>query len=913
MFGPQVWAKGDLPIDLDPDFAPEFADQEIVSSALVLPDDRILVATTEWGDTLTPDGGLRMLNEFGQVDSSFANPGRVQGGIASVHRLSDGRFLVAGGFTNYAGKPHAGLVRLLPNGSVDPSFELPVNLFEAPFDWVTASPSGMIWFQANGLYQRVNTDLRVDLTVPNCVGSLCGGIIYPFDDGGFLHQTGRFFGSDGQPRTNATPANGGRDRRVLRVEADQTILAETLVNPLGTVLDNRASILRYTPEGAPDPSFSPVAVSGYSRAVLSGPPSGWIYLAELFLPTGGQNNAEAANVRLTRMTLSGKKDTGFELRLMESYPGLGLNTDPSPSRNGGVDSKGRVLIGGGNQIAGLPAMRSPKLFRLRGGEWPGMPAIVKGLVDLALPEGGSGELVCLGNATPPPKFVWRRGEVVVLEGPSNSLSIKDAGAADSGEYSVELVNATASIRSAPAQVSVKLSEGTAGEVDLRFNARLADTNPFYQGIASAISWGDREILVVADSTNSLVDGKPADRVFLLDDTGKLDARFRFNAQIGLPDNFQLLRSNDGGAFAGGAFFDANRRFVPLIKLGANGSEDITFRKTLFAEAQSLYLSEFASWVGLQPDGAVLLKGKIATEATTTSSYARISPAGVMDKNFHTILDKITKGSGFGWSMLPRFGGGATLLSINEGTKMIQFDQEGRIESERALPEGVIGPATLSCVTIDGGIITAARSLTFFGSPIYTNSRIQRILSDGTLDLQFKDSAAELAKRMLLTQLIPIPDGRTLAVGSENPPVSPGEVVHTKLAVLKADGSVDPSFKPDFDADGIVQSIEFDMESDLILAGRFNRVNGVDRPYLVKVILGTANDAPKLTRSSWQAGQLSVRWRSKRGQKYLFESSSSIAGPWSMVKQLTGDGAFQTTSLTTAKSGQEFFRCRPGRE
>jgi uncharacterized delta-60 repeat protein len=105
-------------------------------------------------------GGLMRFFPDGRVDTSFAGalPSRADGisyGLA-IHPLADGRILAA--YNLFTGNEQdLGLVRLLPNGAIDPSY-----------DWASAGIglAGRIVAAANGQFYvgltRLNADLSVD-------------------------------------------------------------------------------------------------------------------------------------------------------------------------------------------------------------------------------------------------------------------------------------------------------------------------------------------------------------------------------------------------------------------------------------------------------------------------------------------------------------------------------------------------------------------------------------------------------------------------------------------------------------------------------------------------------------------------------------------------------------------------------
>ncbi len=94
-----------------------------VHAIVVLGDGKILI-----GGSFTSYNGvacnrIARLNANGSLDTTLApTTGARDGYISSIVRLSTGKFLVGGNFTNFDGLATAGLVRMHPTGSVDDSF-----------------------------------------------------------------------------------------------------------------------------------------------------------------------------------------------------------------------------------------------------------------------------------------------------------------------------------------------------------------------------------------------------------------------------------------------------------------------------------------------------------------------------------------------------------------------------------------------------------------------------------------------------------------------------------------------------------------------------------------------------------------------------------------------------------------------
>ncbi len=87
---------------------------------------RLWLAGTFTNVSQLPARRLVRLNADGSLDPTFVSPFRASDSLGYVVPLADGAVLVAGGFTNLGGVTGYGLARLQPDGSVDPSFRSPL-------------------------------------------------------------------------------------------------------------------------------------------------------------------------------------------------------------------------------------------------------------------------------------------------------------------------------------------------------------------------------------------------------------------------------------------------------------------------------------------------------------------------------------------------------------------------------------------------------------------------------------------------------------------------------------------------------------------------------------------------------------------------------------------------------------------
>lgn len=90
----------------------------------MLPDDSIVAVgnfTTTFEGNSRAAGIVKIFPE-GRIDPSFASGAGPDAVIRNIKRQPDGKYIIGGQFTHYDGTPRNKLARLMPDGSLDPTF-----------------------------------------------------------------------------------------------------------------------------------------------------------------------------------------------------------------------------------------------------------------------------------------------------------------------------------------------------------------------------------------------------------------------------------------------------------------------------------------------------------------------------------------------------------------------------------------------------------------------------------------------------------------------------------------------------------------------------------------------------------------------------------------------------------------------
>lgn len=106
---------------LDFSFVPPVMDVNAFTAA-VQGDGKLLIGGTISTVGGAPAGRLVRLNADGTLDASFPQGTGFNALVLALHIMDDGRIMVGGGFTDYDGDARQRITRLMPDGSLDPTF-----------------------------------------------------------------------------------------------------------------------------------------------------------------------------------------------------------------------------------------------------------------------------------------------------------------------------------------------------------------------------------------------------------------------------------------------------------------------------------------------------------------------------------------------------------------------------------------------------------------------------------------------------------------------------------------------------------------------------------------------------------------------------------------------------------------------
>jgi uncharacterized delta-60 repeat protein len=166
-------------------FSRETGPNGAVLSSAVQPDGKIILGGTFEGYASMSSPRLVRINSDGTRDNTFSLPGSFSGGnwigalIEAIVVQPDGKILVGGEFTNFAGQAVNRLVRLNSNGSIDNSF-IASNQIDDRIFALELLPTGQI--MVGGLFTsnllRLNSNGSLDNTFAAAITSTVNSIRY---------------------------------------------------------------------------------------------------------------------------------------------------------------------------------------------------------------------------------------------------------------------------------------------------------------------------------------------------------------------------------------------------------------------------------------------------------------------------------------------------------------------------------------------------------------------------------------------------------------------------------------------------------------------------------------------------------------------------------------------------------------
>jgi uncharacterized delta-60 repeat protein len=332
----------------------------LVFVTAVQSDGKIIIAGSFTSYNGVPQNRIARLNANGTLDGSFAIQSGPNDQISTLAIQPDGKIIIAGFFTSFAGDTTRRIARLNPNGSVDGTFNPHV-----AFDQTNGADDAIteLKLQADakivigGLFRSYRTVTRnfvarllsngtLDTSFNPGTGPDINVSALGLDGSGRVLIGGAFSTVSGQNRRGIARlnTNGTMDLSFTGTGINGGVVYDILVIPDGRILAAGAfnfynttavkNLVRINPDGTADTSFTSSLTSSSAVFCVALQPTGKI-LAGGPLATTSSPGVTVQN-KLARLNDNGSVDSTFK-------SGTGPNNDVSSIT---LTSDGRIIIGG---------------------------------------------------------------------------------------------------------------------------------------------------------------------------------------------------------------------------------------------------------------------------------------------------------------------------------------------------------------------------------------------------------------------------------------------------------------------------------------------------------------------------------------------------------------------------------------
>ncbi|RZL15353.1 MAG: hypothetical protein EOO89_13415, partial [Pedobacter sp.] len=357
---------------LDVSFMPGTGANNTILSNAMQPDGKIIIGGyfTSFDGTLC--NRIARLNTDGTIDLSFVSGTGADNFISSTLIQADGKIIIGGSFHNYNNISRKAVARLLPDGSLDPSFNSGAGITGIIANNIRnmdLQPDGKIiisgYFETyNGVsrnnFARINSDGNLDTAFCKITGANYSIISTAIQPDGKILISGNFTNynnttikyiarihSEGTLDSSFNLGAGPTSPTEIRMalQPDGKVIAVGYFTEFNGMPFN--SICRLNSDGSLDTSFTPGSgANGFIKSVAL-QTDGKILIGGFFTSFDG-----VSRNRLARLNIDGSLDTSFN-------SGVGGNTGVLAIK---VQLDGKILIGGTFNI--YDNISRPSLARL---------------------------------------------------------------------------------------------------------------------------------------------------------------------------------------------------------------------------------------------------------------------------------------------------------------------------------------------------------------------------------------------------------------------------------------------------------------------------------------------------------------------------------------------------------------------
>jgi uncharacterized delta-60 repeat protein len=814
-----------------------------VQTIQIQPNGKVLVGGNFNSYNNVSSSNIIRLNTDGSVDTSFVIGTGFNGTVFAITLQSDGKILVAGGFTSYSGVSSNSIIRLNTDGSIDNSFVIGTGFDSFPVIMRLQSDGKILvggYFTSYNGYSskfiaRLNSDGSFDETFGIGTGFnnilrdievladgriLCGGNFTTFDA---LFSIGDGF-------------NGAIFS--IQVQPDGKIIAGGFFISFSGVSIN--NIIRLNTDGSIDNSF--VIGTGFNDIVrtIELQPDGKILVGGGFTEYSGVSYG-----RIIRLNTNGSIDNSFVI-------GTGFNNSVQTISS---QSDGKILVGG--QFTSYSGVSRNRIIRLN----------TDGSVDnsFVIGSGFGNEVRSIALQTDGKILVV--GGFILYSGVSRNYIVRlnTNGSIDNSFVIGSGFNSTVNTIELQSDGKILVGgffssySGATRNRIIRLNTDGSIDNSFVIGTGfNDEVWAielqsDGKILVGGQFVS--YSGVSRNYIVRLNTNGSIDNSFVIGTGfVGGVNTIQSLP--DGKIMIGGFFGSYNGYYSPrLIRLRTNGSidaDECNFIALLTENGN--FDNSFVIGNGFngsvrsmsqQTDGKILVGGLFTSySGVSRNNLIRLNTNGSVDTSF-------VIGSGFNDIVITielqpdgkiLVGGFFTSYSGVSTNRIIRLNTDGSIDNSFVIGTGFNDGLLAVKIQSDGKILFGG---TFF---IYNGNyspRLIRLKTNGSIEADQCNFIALLTENgnfdnslvigtgfnSQVNTIILQPDGKIIVGGFFS---SYSGVSINRIIRLNTDGSIDTSFVIGTGFDSTILSIELQSDGKILVGGQFTSYSGVSSNSIIRL-------------------------------------------------------------------------------
>lgn len=577
-------SDGSRDTSFDPGTA--FAYNQGASDIALQQDSKIVIGGSFTSFNGLPTGNLVRLNTDGSVDFTFNVSGGFNDSVRQITQQPDGKLILVGAFTYYAGYTRNRIIRLNDDGNIDTTFAIGLGFEGTPVKTLVL-PDGKI-IVCGFFYKYRNTNEY--------------GLIRLNDDGtkDTSFNIGTAFQAVGNNPTNAF------------LDAEGKLIIAGYISTFNETVVNR-NVIRCNTDGTLDSSFMPLHANNVEACNL-------------------QNDGKivvAGNYYIERIDQNGTTDTSFDF-------GSGFDDQVDATL---IQPDGKMVVGGSFSL--YNRQRELGLIRLNADGSKdhafNLDYITLGQTKRLLLQ-PDGKIIALGT------YIFadsQNGQYF------NLIRLNPDGSRDSS-FTLTVYN-TSQISAIALQPDGKILLGGVNMLTTVNNATInltqglirLNSNGTYDGtfnLGAGFNSGMLDAIqvqpdgkIIATGPFTVFNGEPHQHIIRLMSDGTVDPGF--NTGEGLNANgWAIALQPDGKILVGGYFSSYNVTPAQgILRLNTNGSLDTSFNPGAVIQG--------VRSIALQTDGKIIAGGqKAVVQTTQLNSLARFNTDGTQDNSFDVGTD-----------------------------------------------------------------------------------------------------------------------------------------------------------------------------------------------------------------------------------------------------------------------------------